>query len=767
MRSLIPYIILVFSTLWMLSSCRDSFLGTTKQVLVMWPTDASDPAYAAWMRQLSSEFARQGVKAELHTYYGTTGYTYEGEQFRFIQNRVHELDSLGKRPDLIMAYGDFMKWLLTLHRDSLLTTIPMVCYGLKDSTWMPRMVTILEDQNPPRKQMVEIHDTLMLQKSLDFAAFIEDLLPLVTPRMSEPSHRFVTLLDAKSVWMDSILAGDVIKQMNRLDTVRYLNCLEHHVDDSVCLRKNREGATSFAALSFKDPEKNIVIEWHPLKWAFYRQKSWLRFIQMKHDETSRALSEGPNMTPYHTTTAEDFLVNDSCIGGYFALSDTLLRDAVAAGCRLLQGEKPESIGRLLHHPAYHVNWNVMRPLGITVDQMPPEVILHNTTYRDYHPTLALVFRYLIIVLLVLLVSASLYISLHHIMMLHRNREAMIEKARQAIYAKDFLELALKVNDAVVWDEHQDGPLLGRIQTDAQWRDVLPAFLRRNQEGLYQMEFRGSLDGQPAHWYELRMKIVESRGQKYRSGIIRNIDQAKQVEEQAREANQIMMEARAREGFIAAMNHEIRTPLHAVVGFSTELARPGITLEKEELEVFGSIIESNAAALTKMINDILQVTLMKNTQVNAVCQKCSVKSLLNPEKWKAVHTEIQYRHNTLGIQPGGEDLLVSADPVMVASVMDNLLLNASNFSAEGSSIQVGFRALEQGGAQIWVRDEGIGIEARHIPMLFEYFFKVNSFSRGCGLGLYISHAYMKKMGGSIQVESQPSVGSTFTLTFKAA
>lgn len=149
MRSLIPYIIFVFSTLWMLSSCRDSFLGTTKQVLVMWPTDASDPAYAAWMRQLSSEFARQGVKAELHTYYGTTGYTYEGEQFRFIQNRVHELDSLGKRPDLIMAYGDFMKWLLTLHRDSLLTTIPMVCYGLKDSTWMPRMLTILEDQNPP------------------------------------------------------------------------------------------------------------------------------------------------------------------------------------------------------------------------------------------------------------------------------------------------------------------------------------------------------------------------------------------------------------------------------------------------------------------------------------------------------------------------------------------------------------------------------------------------------------------------------------------
>ena len=167
----------------------------------------------------------------------------------------------------------------------------------------------------------------------------------------------------------------------------------------------------------------------------------------------------------------------------------------------------------------------------------------------------------------------------------------------------------------------------------------------------------------------------------------------------------------------------------------------------------------------MIDDILQVTLMKNTHVNASCRKCSVKSLLNPKKWKAVHTEIQYRHNTLGIQSGGENLWVSADPAMVATVMDNLLLNASLFSSEGSHIEVGFRALEAGGAQLWVRDEGIGIQERYFPMLFDYFFKVNSFSRGCGLGLYISRTYMEKMGGSIQVESQPSKGSTFTLTFK--
>lgn len=758
-------VLLALSTLWGLTCCSGDTSRRKKHVLVMWATDETDPAYASWTRMMAEEFERQGIEAELHPYYGMLGYTYENEQKRLIARRVHELDEQGKRPDLIMAHGDYPMWLLILTPDSLLTTIPMVCYGLRDSAFMERQYAILERLDLPRKQIVEIHDTLMLQEALDFSAFLEDFFPFCNPRQKEPSHRFATLLDTKAVWMDSILAGDIVKQMHRLDTARYLNCMEHYVPDSLCLRKNREGAKSICAQSFKDPGINIPVDWHPLKWIFYRQKSYLRFLQTKHDEVSRSLTEGPNLGAYYTTIAQDFLINDSCIGGYFTSADILLREAVTAGRRLLEGEKADSIGRLLHTPARHVNWNLMRPLGVSVEQMPEGVNLYHTTFRDYHPTLYVVFYALAIFLFVVLVVFSAYYSARSILLQYRNRQTMNEKARQAIYAEQLLELAMEANDAMMWDESQEGALLERIQVEPQWRERLQAFFGRNTEGLYQMEFRGCIDGQQAHWYELRMKVEGDGAQIRRSGIVRNIDQAKLVEEQAHEANRIMMEARTREGFIASMNHEIRTPLHAIVGFSTELARPGIILEKEELETFGGIIESNAAALTKMIDDILQVTLMKNTHVNASCRKCSVKSLLNPKKWKAVHTEIQYRHNTLGIQSGGENLWVSADPAMVATVMDNLLLNASLFSAEGSHIEVGFRALEAGGAQLWVRDEGIGIQERYFPMLFDYFFKVNSFSRGCGLGLYISRTYMEKMGGSIQVESQPSKGSTFTLTFK--
>ena len=481
------FILLALSTLWAFTCCTGDTSRQKKHVLVMWATDATDPAYASWSRMMAEEFERQGIEAELHPYYGMMGYTYENEQKRQIARRVHELDEQGKCPDLVMAHGDYLTWLLLLNPDSLLTTIPMVCYGLRDSAFMERQYAILERLDLPRKQIVEIHDTLMLQEALDFSAFLEDFFPFCNPRQKEPSHRFATLLDTKAVWMDSILAGDIVKQMHRLDTARYLNCMEHHVPDSLCLRKNREGAKSICAQSFKDPGINIPVDWHPLKWIFYRQKSYLRFLQTKHDEVSRSLTEGPNLGAYYTTIAHDFLINDSCIGGYFTSADILLREAVTAGRRLLEGEKADSIGRLLHTPARHVNWNLMRPLGVSVEQMPEGVNLYHTTFRDYHPTLYVVFYALAIFLFVVLVVFSAYYSARSILLQYRNRQTMNEKARQAIYAEQLLELAMEANDAMMWDESQEGALLERIQVEPQWRERLQAFFGRNTEGLYQID----------------------------------------------------------------------------------------------------------------------------------------------------------------------------------------------------------------------------------------------------------------------------------------
>lgn len=564
--------------------------------------------------------------------------------------------------------------------------------------------------------------------------------------------------------MDSIIFIDLHKQMHNLDTLHYLSLLDGPVPDKILFKKNGQGVKQFAVTSYKNPNKSVDIEYQPVMWQFYRQKSHLRFIQIKHDEVSRSVSEGPNLGPYYTMTAEDFLINDSCIGGHFTSAQVLIRDAVTAGKRMLAGESAESIGRLMHKPARHVNWNLMRQTGANVLQMPDNVILYNTRLSDYSPKLAKMMMAVSIILLSLLLIASTVYSIRFSRRQIKARKQIKSQALNSIHTERVLGLAIRTSGALMWDDSNIEDIIRSIRTDDKNMDLLKLFLCRDRDGLYQMQFRGSIDGGEEHWYDIRMNVQNTSVLK-RNGFLLNIDKMKETQEKVREAHQMLLDARAREGFISSMNHEIRTPLHAVVGFSTELARPDTDLTDEEIAMYAEIIESNAAQLMKIINDILLVTLMNNANVTARTESCSLKSLLNPERWPEAKKILKYRRNILEIQEGGEDVTVKLDISMASSVIENLLINASNFSNEGSRIFVGWQMMPEGDLRIWVKDEGIGIQKRHYGMIFERFFKVNSFSPGCGLGLSICKSYMDKMGGEISVESNPGQGSVFTLIFK--
>ena len=736
-----------------------------KQVVLMWSTDYTDPAYKAWTNKIAEAFNNHGVNVELHSYFGTMGFTYEAEQSRRITLLMHELDTLGKRPDLIMANGDYIMWLLMKTPDAILDSVPMVCYGLKDTALLQMQFDILKESELAPKHIVEIHDTLMLQKGLDFVDFLEGFQPLLPHHRNTRSHRFVGLLDNNFYWPDSLYGMDLKKQMRQLDPLRYLNCIDSVVRDTICVTKNKAGVISLALASFKEIDKNVMVLWHPLTWMFYRQKSQLRFIQLKHDEVSRSLSEGPNLGAYYTFTAEDFLTSDSCVGGFFSSADTLIHDAVEVGVRLMNGEPAEEFGRMMHHPDYHVNWDLLRPYGHSVKQMPDYVHLYNATFVDYYPILSKVLFYVGIVLFIALIITSLVYSVKGARRQMRNRKALQEQAQQAIYQERLLELALQTCDAIVWDDSEGMSIMQRITVPLEWTLRLQAFFANKEPGLYQLQFKGSIDGQPEHWYEIRMDVHYHKSLIHRRGYVVNIDKMKEVEQMAAEAHQMLLDARTREGFLSSMNHEIRTPLHAVVGFSMELARVDAQLSDEDIAAFADIIETNAAMLTKIINDILLVTLMRNANVSAHVTSCKLHDLLDSKHWHTAMEVIQRRKNDLHIQPADESVVLQADSEMVAAVIDNLLLNASTFSQEGSRIELGWKASDKG-VEIWVKDEGIGIEKAHFPMLYKPFFKINSFSQGAGLGLHIAETYMQKMGGSIRVESEPGKGSIFTISFPA-
>lgn len=737
---------------------------TRKNVLLMWSTDESDPAFRKWQKMISGEFRRQGADVRLFNYYGSMGYSYEMEQRQLIASTVHSLDEQGLCPDLILAHGDYIHWQLLQNPDSLISSIPMVCYGLKNSALAPKLKSRLRKWESPRKHIVEIHDTILLKESLDFMAFLESRRPVDYQTLFVPSYRFVGLLDNYRIWIDSLIFDDLNVQINALDTVNYLNCMQKVVPHEVCLAKNRSGVRSLSMISFRDPGLCVPVPWQPVKWMPYRQKSPMRFVQIKHDDVSRSLSEGPNLGPYYTMTPEDFLVNDSCVGGVFTVAEDMIRDAVSAGLRVLGGESPESIPRLMHSPACHVNWDMMRIVGATPGQMPSGVRLYNTRYSDYYPKRSKVIYILSIVAFNLMIIVSIFFSVRNLRRQRRIRIMLNEHARNSIASRRLMNLAIETSGALMWEDYNEGARFSQLQVSDQWKPMLRAFYYQTEEGIYQVQLPGRLGNGREHWFDLRMLIHKENDSIVRSGFLLNIDKVKQAQEMARESHQLLMDARAREGFISSMSHEIRTPLHAVVGFSMELARSDVQFSEEELQMYSGIIESNAIQLKKIINNILLVTLMNNATVTAQCTPCSISSLLDSSLWIEAMTVLRARRNRLCVQEGGEDVFVSADASMAAAVIENLLLNASFFSAEGSSVRISWKVLGDDRASISVSDEGTGISAPHCKLIFDRFFKVNSFTPGCGLGLYISREYMNRMGGEISVESTPGKGSTFTLTF---
>lgn len=744
------------------SSCGEK----KTHVMAMWCTDETDPAYKRWSRLLKEEFARQGIDAEIHDYYGHIGLTYEGMERWRIPEFVHGLDTMGKCPDLIVGCGDFVRWQLQRNLDSLVNSIPAVCFGQKNHKLLGLMIDDLKKvEGQTRKHLVQIHDTIELKNSLDFIDFLEEYRPLLTkPSVSGRSHRYVGLLDRHSVWIDSLIWLDLRDQINKLDRNQYISLLDSAFSDNYLIQKNDEGVKQFFTTSYKNPAHNVNLSYQPLLWQYYRSMSKLRFIQIKHDEVSRSVSEGPPIDPYYTMTGEDFLVNDSCIGGHFASAEAMITDAVSAGKRLLQGESAESIGRLLHTPGYHVNWDLMRLTGAKISDMPDFVQIYNATLYDRDPKKAIVTYSIVGVLLAVLFVISIIYSVRGFFQQRRSRKLMNEQLKQQIYNERLLELAIAACGSRMWDDRRGNSILDRVKASDEWMKTLETFYANKKEGLYKTQFRGRIDDDSEeHWYNIRMDVRVDNGNVHRSGYVINIDHTKEMEEKAREAHEVMVEARTREGFISAMNHEIRTPLHAIVGFSMELARPEVKFTKEEIDMFADIIDSNAASLKKIINDILLVTLMKNTNVAAHCIECSMKSLLESKRWQDAMSLTQRRHNKVEIAEGGDNVMVNADPQMVATVMDNLIINASMFSAEGSTITIGWNSTEEG-PEIWVRDQGIGIDPRHHDMIFERFSKINSFSPGCGLGLYICKTYMRKMGGSIEVESKLGEGARFILKF---
>lgn len=222
-------------------------------------------------------------------------------------------------------------------------------------------------------------------------------------------------------------------------------------------------------------------------------------------------------------------------------------------------------------------------------------------------------------------------------------------------------------------------------------------------------------------------------------------------------------------FLAAMSHELKTPLNAVLGFS-EIIRDEVlgAVGHDMYRDYAGDIHKSGTRLLAIINDVLDVSRLEGGLLTIEAQPENLLDVAEAAVQRARGITQDDRRIAIEIQPGMPSLLV--DPRRLAQALGNLLANALKFTPAEGRVRFAARIGEGGAAVLTVEDTGIGMEPETITAALEPFSQLDgSLARrfeGTGLGLSISKALAELHGGSLDVKSGVGVGTIVTITLPA-
>ena len=226
---------------------------------------------------------------------------------------------------------------------------------------------------------------------------------------------------------------------------------------------------------------------------------------------------------------------------------------------------------------------------------------------------------------------------------------------------------------------------------------------------------------------------------------------------------------AKSAFLSNMSHDIRTPMNAIVGF-TALATSRIDHPDKVMEYLNKI-QSSSTHLLSLINDILDMSRIESGKVSLDEQPCSLPALVD-ELHSIIQADLATRH--LNFKSDTASLahpVVLCDKLRINQILLNLLGNSLKFTEPGGTITLRIGQLDgaphgYGRYRITVSDTGIGMSPDFLEHIFDPFERERTSTisgvEGTGLGMAITKNLVDMMNGSISVESEKGVGTTFTI-----
>ena len=243
------------------------------------------------------------------------------------------------------------------------------------------------------------------------------------------------------------------------------------------------------------------------------------------------------------------------------------------------------------------------------------------------------------------------------------------------------------------------------------------------------------------------------------GFLTIIDGARQKEKERKRAFDLEEESKLKASFLAAMGHEIRTPVNIITGFSQILAQAGSETSEEELKSYSQIIADNTEQLLRLLNDVLKSN-PEEEQMHMALKTRKVKDIV--EELYATYNVVIPDRLEYNIVRGPEDVYVDVNRSSMMQVMSNLVNNAVKFTKEGS-ITMGWECTD-GNVVIFLEDTGIGIPKEKHEFIFDRYYKESSSTAGAGIGLSLCRRLVENMHGKIVVKSELGKGSRFELVF---
>lgn len=217
-------------------------------------------------------------------------------------------------------------------------------------------------------------------------------------------------------------------------------------------------------------------------------------------------------------------------------------------------------------------------------------------------------------------------------------------------------------------------------------------------------------------------------------------------------------------FINNMSHELKTPLSTIRLAAATLRHEKVIGEPEKVKEFSEVITNENARMTEHVERILKSAQLDAGQLDLNLETVDLNKLL--EKVVRTHgPQLEEKNGVIDVQVNEAILTVNADHDLLYSVFSNLIDNAIKYTAGVPQIVIEANA-GQGGVQVAIQDNGIGMTAQEMKHLFTKFYRVESgdihTNKGFGLGLNYIQQIIERHGGEIQVQSKKGAGSRFTV-----